>query len=303
MESQTEKKAKPFVKWAGGKTKSIKYISKRIPFDTDDEFTYVEPFLGGGAILFWIADNFPNLKQAIVNDINKDLVDLWTTIRDNPEDLIECLKPWEKEFNAAEDKHKKKEYYYERRKMFNARDSNKLQQSALLMFLNKTGFNGLYRVNSKNEFNVPIGSYKKPTICDEKNIRAVSRCLSKTVILCGDYSETAKYSGENTFYYFDPPYRPISKTSHFNSYDAKAFNDSEQLRLKEFCDKMDSEKSKFILSNSDPKPNAEYFEDGLFFDNLYCDYSIERVDVPRFINSKSSGRGAIKELLITNYNL
>ena len=187
--------------------------------------------------------------------------------------------------------------------MFNARNSSKLRQSALLMFLNKTGFNGLYRVNSKNEFNVPMGSYKNPTICDEKNIRAVSRCLSKVIILCGDYSETAKYSGENTFYYFDPPYRPISKTSHFNSYDAKAFNDSEQLRLKEFCDKMDSEKSKFILSNSDPKPNAEYFEDGLFFDNLYCDYSIERVDVPRFINSKSSGRGAIKELLITNYNL
>lgn len=182
--------------------------------------------------------------------------------------------------------------------MFNARNAAKVTQAALFIFLNKTCYNGLYRVNRKNEFNVPIGSYKKPVICDSENLRAVSQLLQKVIILNGDFEQTLDYASGKTLFYCDPPYRPLSKTSSFNSYAQDVFDDSEQERLARFCKRIDESGYYWILSNSDPK-NINSDDD--FFESLYGDFNIKRVSAKRFINSKGSRRGAINELLITNY--
>ena len=191
----------------------------------------------------------------------------------------------------------KKEYYYAKRNLFNLRNSDKTTQSALFIFLNRTCFNGLFRVNRKNEFNVPIGSYKKPLICNRENLNAVSKILQRVEILNGDYSETLKYASSNTLFYFDPPYKPLSETSSFNSYSKDEFNDSEQIRLKQFCTKLDNLHHQWILSNSDVKgknPNDN------FFDDLYSEFNILRVNARRNINANPNKRGKLTELLITN---
>ncbi|NOZ45816.1 MAG: DNA adenine methylase [Chlorobi bacterium] len=291
--------AKPFLKWAGGKTQLIEQIKNNLPQNTMNKpFTYVEPFVGSGAVLFWMIENFPNMKRAIINDINTDLTNSYLTIKNDVENLIDILTKWEKEYHKiAENQDKKKEYYYEKRTLFNTRKSNQTKQTALFIFLNRTCFNGLYRVNRKNEFNVPIGSYKKPQICNEPNLRAVSKVLQNVEILNGDYSKTLKYADENTFFYFDPPYKPLSETSSFNSYSKDAFDDAEQIRLKEFCELLNQKGHQWILSNSDvkgknPKDN--------FFDDLYATFNILRVNARRSINANPQKRGKLTELLITN---
>ena len=183
--------------------------------------------------------------------------------------------------------------------MFNSREQGKIEQSALFIFLNRTCFNGLYRVNRKNEFNVPIGSYKKPTICDKENILAVSNDLQKVEIICGDFEQTVDHVGENTLFYFDPPYKPLSETSSFNSYTKDEFNDDEQIRLRNFCKKLSEEGHKWILSNSDVKGKDK---NNHFFDELYADFHIERVLAKRNINANPEKRGVLNELLITSYN-
>ncbi len=214
------------------------------------------------------------------------------------QDLIDILKKWEIEYhNIAEDEVAKKEYYYDKRSLFNTRTSNQTTHSAIFIFLNRTCFNGLYRVNRKNEFNVPIGSYKKPQICNEENLLAVSKVLQKVEILNGDYSETINYTAENTFFYFDPPYKPLSETSSFNSYAKDEFDDAEQVRLKEFCDLLDNQNHKWILSNSDVKGKDI---NNNFFDDLYVAFNIYRVNARRSINANPSKRGQLTELLITN---
>ena len=292
-------RAKPFLKWAGGKTQLIEQIKNNLPQDViDDSFTYIEPFVGSGAVLFWMIDKFPNMEKAIINDINKDLTDSYLTIKHNVNDLIKILSVLEKEYHElSKYSEKKKEYYYNKRKLFNTRKSNQTKQTALFIFLNRTCFNGLYRVNRKNEFNVPIGSYKKPQICNETNLKAVSKALQKVEILNGDYSETIKYADRNTFFYFDPPYKPLSETSSFNSYSKDSFDDKEQIRLKEFCELLDQKGYQWILSNSDvkgknPKDN--------FFDDLYAKFNIFRVNARRNINANPNKRGILTELLITN---
>ncbi len=293
--------AKPFVKWAGGKSQLLTQIDAAIPGELKTtEFTYIEPFVGGGAVLFWILQKYSNVKKAVINDINSDLINTYKVIRDRVEDLITILSQWEQEYHSFEEQiEEKKKYYYRKRKLFNARNSDKVTQAALFIFLNKTGYNGLYRVNRKNEFNVPIGSYKKPLICDRENLRAVNRLLQKVVILNGDFEQTLKYASGKTLFYCDPPYRPLSKTSNFTSYSKNEFDDKEQLRLAKFCRRVDEQGYYWILSNSDPKNiNA----DDEFFEHLYKDYNIKRVLAKRFINSKASGRGAIYELLITNHH-
>jgi DNA adenine methylase len=282
---QINKIAKPFVKWAGGKTQLLDEINNTIPdYIKQNQFTYIEPFVGGGAVLFWILQKFPNIEQAIINDINSDLTNTYKTIKEKVEELISILKKWENEYHSLKDKpEEKKEYYYSKRKLFNCRKSDQTTQSALFIFLNRTCFNGLYRVNRKNEFNVPIGSYKTPMICDKNNLRAVNKILQKAIILNGDFEETLKYAKENTLFYFDPPYKPLSQTSSFNSYAKDEFDDKEQIRLAKFCEKINLLGHQWILSNSDVKgkePNDN------FFDDLYGEFNIKRVLARRSINSK-----------------
>ena len=232
------KNCKPFLKWAGGKTQLIIEIEKSLPNEIHNKkFTYIEPFAGSGAILFWMINNFPNLEKAVINDINADLINTYKTIASKPKELISVLQQFQNEYHQLDiEEEKKKEYYYLKRELYNTRETNKTTQAALFIFLNRTCFNGLYRVNSKNGFNVPMGSYKKPTICDSENIFSVSEVLKKVEILSGDYEQTLTHTGENSFFYFDPPYKPLSQTSSFNSYAKDEFNDAEQIRLRDFLD-------------------------------------------------------------------
>lgn len=292
------KQAKPFLKWAGGKTQLLNDIESKFPYKKNDVFSFVEPFVGSGAVLFWVLNNFPNLKSAIINDINEELTNSYQTVKSNVNNLILILKRYEDEYySLSEQLEDKKEYYYDKRELFNTRKSDQTTQTALFIFLNRTCFNGLYRVNKKNKFNVPIGSYKKPMICDESNLLAVSELLQKVEILSGDFERTAKHAVENSLFYFDPPYKPLSETSSFNSYAKDQFNDSEQIRLKEFCDKLDYLNCNWILSNSDVKgknPNDN------FFDDLFSNYQINRVMAKRSINANPNKRGQLTELLIAN---
>ena len=291
--------AKPFLKWAGGKTQLLNEIEKNLPkYFSKNNYTFIEPFVGSGAVMFWLLNKYPNIKNVIINDINKDLTDCYLTIKNEVSALINVLSKWEKEYHTLNDSiEKRKEYYYEKRVLYNRRKSTKLTQSALFIFLNRTCFNGLYRVNSKNEFNVPIGSYKKPQICNSENLKSVSKLLQRVIILNGDYSETLKHTSDNTLFYFDPPYKPLSETSSFNSYSKDEFNDKQQIRLKEFCDKLDNEKHQWILSNSDVKGKDATNN---FFDDLYKRFNIIRVDARRNINANPTKRGKLTELLITN---
>lgn len=292
--------AKPFLKWAGGKTQLIKDIEKALPKDViKSRFTYVEPFVGSGAVLFWILNNFPKLEKAVINDINEDLINVYEVIATKPKELISILMDFQNEYHSLENNQEDKLQYYKiKREVFNLRNTEKSTQAALFIFLNKTCFNGLYRVNKNNGYNVPMGSYKKPTICDNENIIAVSNALQKVEILCGDYEGVLNNVDRNAFFYFDPPYKPLNTTSSFNSYAKDVFNDEEQVRLKNFCVKLDIIGHKWILSNSDLK-NTNINDN--FFDDLYDNYFVSRVKAKRNINSDAGSRGEINELLITNY--
>lgn len=290
---------KPFIKWAGGKTQLLGQIDQVIPdnFKTEN-FTYVEPFLGGGAVLFHILNYYPNLEKAVVNDINTDLIGTYKTIKNNVIELIEVLENYQSEYyTLLTNDELKKEFYYCKRNLFNQRRVSEIEQSALFIFLNKTCFNGLFRVNKKNEFNVPIGSYKKPLICDKNNLLKVNKLLQKVEFLNGDFEDTIKYTNTNSLFYFDPPYKPLNETSSFNSYAKDEFNDNEQIRLANFCETLDTIGHTWILSNSDVKgknPNDN------FFDDLYEKFNINRVLAKRNINANASKRGQLTELLITN---
>lgn len=297
--AQKEKTASPFLKWAGGKTQLIKQISQNLPQQIfQDKFTYIEPFIGSGAMLFWMLKQFPHIEKAVINDINAELIQTYRTIASRPLELISVLESIEREYHEVDaDPEKKKEYFYEKRNLYNSRQEKTLQ-SALFIFLNRTCFNGLYRVNRKNEFNVPMGRYKTPTICDKENLLAVSKALQKVEILCGDYQQTLEHTGKTSFFYFDPPYKPLNQTSSFNSYASTHFNDEQQIRLRDFCKQLDTQSHLWMLSNSDVKTDNP--EDN-FFDELYADFYIQRVKAKRQINSKGNRRGELNELLITNY--
>jgi DNA adenine methylase len=293
-----EKQVKPFLKWAGGKTQLIDDIKENFIYQTTDEFSYVEPFVGSGAVLFWVLNNFPNLKYAVINDINEDLINSYKIIKSDVNNLVLALKQLEDEYYQFSEKpEEKKKYYYDKRELFNTRNCNKLTQASLFIFLNRTCFNGLYRVNKKNQFNVPIGSYKKPLICNEDNLKSVSSALQKVKFLTGDFEKTLDHVNDNSIFYLDPPYKPLSETSSFNSYAKNEFNDNEQKRLKIFCDKLTSLGHNWILSNSDVKGKDPSNE---FFDELYEEYKINRVVAKRSINANPNKRGLLTELLITN---
>lgn len=298
---------KPFLKWAGGKTQLIKQINKFLPEELNNGSIkkYVEPFIGGGGLFFWLAHNY-QIKELFISDVNADLVLAYKTIQHNVDDLIELLLDVENKYLSL-NQSQRSEYFYQVRNDFNYRRNHIdllkynpgwVERTAQIIFLNKTCFNGLFRVNSKGDFNVPIGKYKKPSLCDPENLRSVAKILQRTEILQGDFSKCETFIDSNTFVYFDPPYRPISNTSNFNSYSHQTFDDTEQLRLSHFFEKLDKKGALLLLSNSDPK-NQNIEDD--YFEKLYADYRIERVKASRYINSNSAKRNPINELLIMNY--
>lgn len=292
--------AKPFIKWAGGKGQLLPTIRKFYPPKMGTEIRkYCEPMVGAGAVLFDVLNTY-EMDEVYICDTNTELMNAYTVVRDNPQKLIDLLSKYEIEHLSTEGE-SRKEYYYQKRAQFNDEmqkptKQNSVLRAALFIYLNKTCFNGLYRVNRKGLFNVPIGSYKRPTICDAENINKTSELLQGVTILTGDYTTVVQYVDEQTFVYFDPPYRPLTKTAEFTSYTADDFNDEDQIKLGEFIKSLDA--AKVMASNSDPH-NVD--EEDNFFDDLYNGMNINRVSAIRAINSKGNSRGKIHELLITNY--
>ena len=289
--------AKPFLKWAGGKSWLIEHIEPLLPPHLlSDSFTYVEPFVGSGAMLFWFLDRFPNMEKAIINDLNPDLINVYKVIASNVNELISALSIIEKEYYSFIGEDNKKIYYYDKRDRYNLRECNNVDHAALFIFLNRTCFNGLYRVNKDNKYNVPMGKYKNPKICNRSNLWDVSEALKKVEIRCGDYADTLIESA-NPIYYFDPPYKPISVSSSFGAYTKDGFGDGDQVRLKEFCDILDGKGYNWFLSNSDVRENGG----DNFFDDMYSKYNILRVNAKRSINSDKDGRGLVSEIIINNF--
>lgn len=258
--------------------------------------TYVEPFVGGGAVLFWILQQYPNIEHAIINDINSELICTYRVIKSDVASLISELDILQTDYLSL-DSDGRKEYFLDKRDVFNSKTTASVETAALFIFLNRTCFNGLYRVNSRGLFNVPHGKYSSPRICDKDNLRAVSRLLQKVDILCGDFTDTGYYAGRDTLYYFDPPYKPINETSSFTSYSKDGFDDAEQIRLRDFCNQISEAGAMFILSNSDPEVDNP---SGNFFDAIYNQYFIKRVSAVRMINSDPDGRGNVSEIMISN---
>ena len=298
MKRTSSYNAKPFVKWAGGKAQLLPDIESRLPKDlfVRTDITYVEPFVGGGAALFFLLQKFPNIRRAVVNDINARLMTTYRVIKHQPEELIRELALLQDEY-VPMNHEKRTTMFLEQRRRFNEEELTDVQTASLFIFLNRTCFNGLYRENSKGRFNVPHGRYANPLICDRATILADSEVLQRVEILCGDYAETLKYAGKDVFFYFDPPYKPLSETSSFNSYVKEVFDDAEQVRLRDFCNAVSALGSPFILSNSDVKGKNP---DDDFFDDLYADYTISRVYANRMVNANPEKRGKLTELLITN---
>ena len=249
-----ERTVKPFLKWAGGKGQLLKEIEKYYPFDNGVITKYAEPFVGGGAVLFDILSKY-NLEEIYISDINAELINTYVVVRDNIEELIKLLKKYQIEYVPL-DTEDRKSYYMAKRERFNdlkvnGNETENIEKAALMIFLNKTCFNGLFRVNKKGMFNVPIGSYKNPLICDEKNLKVISEKLQNVQIVCGDYRKSAGFIDEHTFVYFDPPYRPLTETASFTAYTENLFNDKEQIELAKFIESMHRKGAKIVVSNLD----------------------------------------------------
>ena len=292
---------KPFIKWVGGKGQLLPEINKLYPIELGKNINkYAEIFLGGGAVLFDILSKY-KLDEVYISDKNLELINTYKSIRDNVDILIKSLKEMEEQYIPLNNEDRKI-YYYEKREEYNSlkinSEMNNIEKAILFIFLNKTCFNGLYRVNKKGKFNVPMGAYKKPKICDEENLKNVSLTLRNVKIVYADYRKSEKFIDGKTFVYIDPPYRPLNITSSFTSYTENDFNDKEQIELAEYINVLNKKGAKIVISNSDPKNNDI---DDNFFDKLYDNYNINRVKATRMLNSNASLRGAINELLITNY--
>lgn len=292
--------AKPFIKWVGGKGQLISQLNSLLPHDFQkwDDVTYIEPFVGGGAMLFHLLSHYPNIKRAVINDINKDLTTCYEIVRDKPQELIRALQDIQTEYDSLHTDTIRQEFYYRMRDRFNTKALDALENTVLFFFLNRTCFNGLYRVNKKGGFNVPFGKYESPSFCNEEVIYADSELLQNVEILNGDFEATFDKINGKTLFYFDPPYRPLSNTSSFNNYSKEDFNDEAQIRLKQFCDRIHAAGAHFMLSNSDGR--GKDIND-TFFDDLYSAYSIERVWASRCVNSNVSKRGKLTEILVRSY--
>lgn len=270
----------PIIKWVGGKRQLLPEINKYVPKKIS---TYYEPFLGGGAVLF---DLQP--KKAVVNDFNGELVNLYTVVRDHVDELIDDLRTHQNE----------EEYFYNIRALDRTEEfmnMSNIQKASRLIYLNKTCYNGLYRVNSQGYFNTPFGRYKNPNIVNEYVLRAVSNYFNSSNIKFynGDFSECLKGIRKGAFVYFDPPYDPLTDTSNFTGYTLAGFNRDDQTRLKEICDSLNEKGVKFLLSNAKTD----------FIMDLYSDYKIEIVGAKRSINSNGNRRGDVDEVLVRNYDI
>ncbi len=292
---------KPCWKWPGGKGQLIHETAPYYPFEDRRIKKYAEPFVGGGAILFDILSKY-DLEAVYISDVNSELINTYCTIRDHADELIHLLLLMQSEFTALSAE-ERKIYYTEKRARFNdlkmhENKADSKERAALMIFLNRTCFNGLFRVNKKGVFNVPMGAYKNPTICDEANLRAVAEKLRNVTIVCADYRGSADFIDKHTFVYFDPPYRPLTETAHFTAYTKDSFDDAAQIALAKFVDVMSEKGAKIVASNSDPK-NVNN-EDN-FFEDIYRAHKIHRVNAVRMINSNADARGKIQELLISNF--
>ncbi|ABN52741.1 MAG TPA: DNA adenine methylase [Hungateiclostridium thermocellum] len=296
--------AKPFVKWAGGKGQLLDTFRQYYPSTLIKGYIrrYIEPFVGGGAVLFEILQKY-KVEEAFIFDINEDLINTYVVIKNDVHNLVEYLSDLECKYLNLDEK-SRKDMYYDIRDAYNSRalknNQPDVERAAQFIFLNRTCFNGLYRVNRAGHFNVPSGDYKNPTICDEKNLYAVSSLLQRVHIFVGDYRECAGYVDKDSFVYFDPPYRPLNVTSSFTSYSKFDFTDEDQIQLAKFFSEMNDTGALLMLSNSDPKNENP---DDNFFDELYKEFFIHRIKAKRAINSNGSRRGLISELLVTNYEV
>ena len=302
------RKAKPFLKWAGGKTQLLAQFAAHYPRQlVNGEISrYVEPFLGGGAVFLDVVQRFP-ISEAVLFDINKELILAYRVVQQEPQRLIERLGQLHSHYYVL-DEDRRERYFYDIRDAYNAQRSGIdyerfselwIVRTAFMIFLNKTCYNGLFRVNSRGKFNVPFGRYKRPAILDDLNILHVSALLQRATLRVGPFQACEKYVDEQTFVYFDPPYRPISATSSFTSYSAQRFGDADQVDLSEFFARLDrAHNAKLMLSNSDP---THLVPDDDFFETCYAGYRIQRVHASRMINTDARKRGKIPELLITNY--
>lgn len=299
--------AKPFLKWVGGKRQLLGQFEKLYPIELKIKKikNYYEPFVGGGAVFFDIAQNY-EVENAFLYDINDELILTYLVIQKDVQRLIEFLFRYDKQYKKLSEEDRK-QYYYEIRENYNLQrfniDYNKysdnwIPRAAQTIFLNKTCFNGLFRFNSKGEFNSPMGKYKNPKILDEQNLLNVSMLLEIATIKKADFTEVRNDMKEASLVYFDPPYRPISKTASFTSYSKFNFQDDEQLKLAGLFYELDQQGHKLMLSNSDPK-NTNPDDD--FFETIYSSYNITRVNAKRSINSNGTKRNSIKEIVVTNY--
>lgn len=296
--------AKPFLKWAGGKGQLIEQLRHNLPKEIVQSGKiekYFEPFVGGGAVFFWLSREY-KIKEAFLYDVNPEIMTAYKSVKSKISDLVTTLHDIEKEYYASSEPLRDK-IYYEKREEYNKYISrltrnHAVRRTALLIFLNKTCFNGLFRVNSRGLFNVPFGRYERPTICDKENLMAIHNALKHTHVELADFGECLKHGDSGSFIYFDPPYRPISRTANFTGYVKNGFSDEDQKRLKGVFDQLSDRGAKIMLSNSDPK-NTNPEDD--FFDDLYRQYKIVRLSATRMINCDSSKRGLIKEILIMNY--
>ena len=293
--------ARPFLKWAGGKGQLLSQLSAHLPARIQHEpFTYVEPFVGGGAMLFFMLQRFDNVRKVVINDVNEDLILAYRTVKDDVEALVSRLAAMETAYRAVAEQEGRSELFYEVRERYNRRQGDGVERAAQLIFLNRTCFNGLYRVNRHGLFNVPFGRYANPTICHAELLRADSCLLQQAAVEIrqGDYADTLQCVDGLTFVYLDPPYRPLDATSSFTAYAKGDFNDDDQRALAAFCHRLSAEGCLWMESNADC--SAKNPED-IFFEELYRDYRIDRVSAARFINANPEKRGKLTELIIKNY--
>ena len=298
---------KPFLKWAGGKTQLLNDIEEYLLDDFDSKINkYFEPFVGGGAVFFHLIKKF-HFDHVYLGDINGDLILTYKVIQNDLDELITELKILSNEYYDYKSDNERKDMFYRIRDEFNIIHctgsklprNNRIEVVSKMIFLNKTCFNGLYKVNKKGEFNVPFAYSKKPLICDEENLLNVEEKLQDVVIKHADYHKSKKNMDENSFVYMDPPYRPINGKKSFEGYTNLAFDDDNQKELKDFCKEIDEKYDvKFILNNSDP---TNYNEDDSFFKEMYNEFKIKPVHAKRSINSNGNNRGKIRELLVYNY--
>ena len=294
--------AKPFLKWAGGKRQLISEIEKRLPSEINEFETYVEPFIGGGALLFHMLENY-NFKQIHISDINLELVLCYRQLQSSVNDVISSLEKLVDEFPSTTEE--RSDYFYKIRDLWNSNldiesmtDEERSSRVAQMIFLNKTCFNGLFRLNRSGKFNVPTGRYKNPSFPSAESLKEVNQALKGVIIHHASYEKCLEWVDDKSFVYFDPPYRPLSKTSSFISYSKGDFNDDNQTELASLTKELHKKNVSFLLSNSDPKNTVK---DDEFFDELYSDFKIDIVFASRAINSNPDRRGKISELLIKNY--